>query len=94
MDDKKKVGLIVTIVTVLLCGCPGLVCMGIGLISTAGNRLEDYGFDVSGDPRAIAIPFICIGLLMLLVPLAAGIYTFLQSRKEEELEDIEVPEAL
>jgi len=97
MEDKKKVGLIVTIGTVLLCGCPGLCALATGTLFSFGYDLENYGFDVSGNPQAVAIPMICVGALMLLIPIAAGIYTLVQSRKAAEnkdIEDIEVPEPL
>lgn len=94
MDDKKRVGLIVTIGTVLLCACPGLCLLSIGAVSSLGYELENYGFDVSGNPQAVAIPLICLGVIGLLIPLAAGIYTIVQSRKAVEIEDIEVPDPL
>ncbi|MGD2026381.1 MAG: hypothetical protein PVI99_01075 [Anaerolineales bacterium] len=95
MEDKKRVGLIVTIVTVLLCGCPGLCAIAFGaMVSTMGYDLENWGWDVSGNPQAVAIPAICIGALMVLIPVAAGVYTLVQSRKEKQIEDVEVPPAI
>lgn len=94
MDDKKRIGLIATIATVLLCGCPGLCLLSLGAVSSLGYELENYGVDVSGNPQAAAIPLICFGVIMMLIPLAAGIYTIVQSRKADEIEDIEVPDPL
>ena len=95
MQDRKKVGLIVTIVTVFLCACPGLCALVFGvMVSTMGYDLENYGWDVSGDPQALAIPAICLGVFLILIPLAAGVFTLLQSRKAAEVEDVNVPPAL
>lgn len=95
MEDKKRVGLIVTVVTVLLCGCPGLCAITFGaMFSTMGYDLENYGWEVSGNPQAVAIPAICIGVLMVLIPIAVGIYTLVQSRREKALEDVDVPPAI
>ena len=94
MDDKKRIGLIVTIGTVLLCGCPGLCILASGALFSFGYDLENYGFDVNGNPQAVAIPMICVGVIMLLIPLAAGIYTVMQNRKMREVEDIDVPDPL
>ena len=95
MQDRSRVGLIVTIVTVFLCACPGLCAIVFGAtVSTMGYDLENYGWDVSGNPQAVAIPAICIGTLLVLIPLAAGVYTWTQSRKKAEIEDVEVPPAL
>ncbi len=93
MDDKKKVGLIVTIGTVLLCGCPGLCILASGAMFSFGFDPQN-GLNGSVNPQAVAIPMICVGILMLLIPLAAGIYTIVQSRKSVEIEDIEVPDPL
>jgi hypothetical protein len=95
MQDRKKVGLIVTLVTVFLCACPGLCAIAFGvMVSTMGYDLENYGWDVSGNPQAAAIPAICLGAFLVLIPLVAGVYTFLQSRKSAELQDLNVPPAL
>ncbi len=95
MEDKQKVGLIVTIVTVLLCGCPGLCAIVYGTMMAGGRS---WGWDVTGNPEAFGIPSICIGAIMLLIPIAAGIYTLMQRRKKNDLEevaeDIEVPPAI
>ena len=93
MDDKKRVGLIVTIGTVLLCGCPGLCILASGAMFSFGFNPQS-GFNGSVNPQAVAIPMICVGILLLLIPLAAGIYTIVQSRKAEEIENIEVPDPL
>ncbi|MEJ2757927.1 MAG: hypothetical protein P8046_05530 [Anaerolineales bacterium] len=94
MEDKKRLGLIITIVTVLLCGCPGLCTMAFGAMMTMGNSLENYGWEVSGNPTAVGIAFLCLSVIMVAIPIGAGIYTFVQSRKETEIDDIEVPPAL
>lgn len=95
MQDRKKVGLIVTLVTVFLCGCPGLCAIAFGvMVSATGYNLENYGWDVTGNPQAVAIPAICIGAILVIIPLAAGIYTYVQSRKTTEVSDVEVPPAL
>lgn len=94
MEDKKKLGLIITIVTVLLCGCPGLCAMAFGAMMAMGNNLENYGWDVSGNPTAVGIAFLCLSVVMIAIPVAAGIYTYMQSRKEKVVEDIEVPPGL
>lgn len=92
MEDKKRLGLIITIVTVLLCGCPGLCSLAFGAMTAAGN--VDVG---SSSPAWVGIFTLCVGLMMIAIPVAAGIYTLMQSRKEkdiENIEDIEVPPAL
>ena len=95
MEDKQKVGLIVTIVTVLLCGCPGLCAIVYGTMMATSSS---WATEVTGNPEAFGIPSICIGAIMLLIPIAAGIYTIMQRRKKNDLEvveeDIEIPPAI
>jgi hypothetical protein len=93
MEDKKQVGLIVTAVTVVLCGCPGLCLLVFGGIMAAGGSAPADIVDTTGNPLAVGIAFLCLGLLMAALPIGAGIYTFLQSQKEKELvEDDEITE--
>ncbi len=97
MEDKKKLGMILTIAAVLLCGCPGL-CMIIGGATFAqGYNLEQYGWDVTGDPAAFTgfgIAGICVGVIGILLTIGAIVYWVLQSRKAKEVVDVDVPDPL
>lgn len=91
MEDKKKVGLIVTAVTAVLCGCPGLCLLVFGALTAAGS---DYVYTY-GNSSLLGIGLVCFGLIMAAIPVGAGIYTFLQSRKEETVEEIgDIPPAI
>lgn len=92
MEDKKKVGLIVTIVTVLLCGCPGLCGLVWGGMMVFLPNVE--GAEVTGNPLAVGIPAICLSVIGILIPIAAGIYTLQQKKKAEAVIDVDVPPAI
>ncbi|MBN2043486.1 MAG: hypothetical protein JW757_00590 [Anaerolineales bacterium] len=94
MEDKKKLGMILTIVTVLLCGCPGLCLAGTGIFFSFSDAIESAGGEVTGNPEALVIPLICVGILGILITAGAGVYWFLQSRKQTESEEISVPDPL
>lgn len=100
MDDKKRVGMIATIVAVLLCGCPGLCALLYGAVFSQGYGLQEYGVEVTGDPEAFGIfgtAGICIGILGILITIGAGVYWLMQVRKAKEseaLEDIDIPDAI
>ena len=95
MQDRKNIGLIVTLVTVFLCACPGLCAIAFGaMVSSRGYDLQNYGWEVTGNPQVVAILAICFGAILVLIPLVAGVYTWMQSRKPAQIEDIEVPPAL
>lgn len=91
MEDKKKIGLIVTAVTAFLCGCPGLCGLIFGILTATNSDLVT----TTGNYEALGIGMVCLGLLMTLIPVGAGIYTFLQSKNEGTAEEIEeVPPAI
>ncbi len=84
MEDKKKVGMIATIATTLLCGCPGICLLLYGIIFAMGGGMGKMGLLTS-------IVLILVGFLMLLLPLGAGGYTFYISRAKPTIEDIDEP---
>lgn len=91
MDNKKKVGLIVTIVTIFLCACPGLCLIVFGATASYNAAFDDLGVN----PMAIVIPLICIGVLGILISIGAGIYTLVQNRKDKQVEEItDIPDPL
>ena len=92
MEDKKKVGLIVTAVTAVLCGCPGLCLLVFGALTATGS---DY-VNTYGNSTLLGVGLLCFGLIMAVIPIGAGIYTFLQSKKEEPVEVIkeDIPPAI
>lgn len=98
MEDKKQVGLIVTAVTAVLCGCPGLCILVFGALMAAGGSMPSEYVDTTGNPVAVGLAFLCVGLLLAIIPVGAGVFTILQSRKEtavEEIEEIEeIPPAI
>ena len=88
MQDKKRIGLIVTLVTIFLCACPGLIAVVAGMVIPASGGTE------SNMGSVLAISSICFGVILILIPVAAGIYTWRQTRRTVELEDMEVPPPL
>ena len=75
--DKRTLGIILTIATVLLCGCPGLLmCLG-GAMTAAG--LGTYTTDVLGTtgvgelPSGYGYGMLCLGLIGIAIPIIIGI---------------------
>jgi len=76
--DKRTLGIILTIVTVLFCGCPGLfICLG-GAMTAAGFGAE-YTTDVLGTtgagelPAATGYGMLCGGLVLIAIPIIIGV---------------------
>ncbi|MEN8241405.1 MAG: hypothetical protein ABFS17_05755 [Chloroflexota bacterium] len=98
MEDKKQVGLIVTAVSAVLCGCPGLCILVFGALAVYGGSMPDFTGESPDMAIGGGIMMICLGLILAVIPVGAGIFTYLQSKKETAVEEIveieEIPPAI
>jgi hypothetical protein len=95
MDDKKNVGIIASAITAFLCGCPGIcLCLYGAMFSIVGGT---YTSDLPGSqytrdlPPSVGYALLCVGLLMILIPVGIGGYTFF-SQRNEKAEDVDLDE--
>jgi UPF0716 family protein affecting phage T7 exclusion len=73
--EQKTVGIIATIVTVLLCGCPGLTILCFGGLGAVGAFLPDPSVD---DPQSAllgGVLMVLVGTFLLVVPIVIGFFT-------------------
>lgn len=77
--NNKNTGMIATIASALVCGCPGLFVCLFGVLTALGRGTFN---DASLSPT-VGIVLVCVSLLMLLVPVAVGFFTL---RKKPELD--------
>lgn len=76
----RQTGLIITLVTAVLCGCPGLFSCLWGLIASVVSFVPDAEIDIGGsnDPMmalAVGVGAIIIGFILVVVPLAVWFFT-------------------
>jgi hypothetical protein len=82
--DKKTVGIIATVATALLCGCPGLFLCLFGILMAAGAPVTTT---LNGQTSSQTYPptygyvMLCLSLLLILIPIVVG---FLTLRKKPE----------
>lgn len=75
--DKRTLGIILTVGTVLFCGCPGVFICLFGGLSAAG--LGTYTTDVLGTTGSGNMPawsgfgLLCLGLILIAIPIVIGI---------------------
>ena len=86
--DKKNVGIIATVATAILCGCPGLFGVCWGLIAAVVSQIPgaDINFGGSSDPKTALMSGIgafCLGVLFVAIPVVVGIITL--RKKPEEI---------
>ena len=86
--DKKTTGIIATVATVLLCGCPGLVCLCGGLVAAIASQMPNADIDVFGssDPGSAlgaGIGLLCLGVIFIAIPIVVGVLTLKKKPGEE-----------
>jgi hypothetical protein len=92
--DKKTTGIIATVVTSLLCGCPGLfLCLG-GALTAAGvgtYTTEILGTNSAGrTPPLYGFGGLCLGIVLIAIPIVVGVLTL---RNKPAAKADEVPPA-
>ena len=84
--DKKTTGLIATIATALLCGCPGLIGLCIGATSVFASFMPNADIDIFGsnDPAAattMGFVFLCLSVIFIAIPIVVGVVTLRKSKE-------------
>ena len=69
--NNRNTGIIATIATVLLCGCPGLFLCLFGALTAAGQGTFN---DASLSPT-VGIALVCVALIFILIPVGVGFFT-------------------
>lgn len=69
--DKRTTGLIATIATALLCGCPGIFICLFGALTAAGQGTFN---DQSLSP-SVGFVLLCLSLLFIAIPFVVGFAT-------------------
>ena len=84
MDTKTK-GIVATIASVVLCGCPGLLMCIFGAVTATGSmpyNTEVNGVANSGTlPPTVGFVLLCLSLIFIVIPIAVG---FFMLRKKPE----------
>ena len=83
--NNRNTGLIATIASALLCGCPGLFLCIFGAWTATGSmpyNTEFNGVTNSGYmPASYGFAMLCIALIFILIPVVIGVVTL---RKKPE----------
>ena len=84
--DKRTTGIVATVIAVLLCGCPGLLALCMGMMFAVVSRVPNADIDIAGrnDPGAAlgtGLGLLCLGILFVAIPVVVGLLT-LRSRPE------------
>ena len=69
--DKRNIGIIATIITVLLCGIPGLISLCLAALFVIGGPV----FEKNSSELLIKLGFLCTGLVFITIPVVVGVLT-------------------
>ncbi|MCC7118606.1 MAG: hypothetical protein IT310_08790 [Anaerolineales bacterium] len=87
--NNKNTGMIATIATALLCGCPGLFGCLFGAISAFGGGTYNMGSDAGAISPAVGVGMVCVSLIFILIPVGVGFFTL--RKKPGAAEEIHTP---
>ena len=92
--EKKTVGIIALVLTILCCGLPGLCGLCAGPIFVIAGAVPGANIDVFGSNEpsaaiAYGIGTICLSVLFVAIPVVVG---FLTLRKKSDVVEIEEAE--
>ncbi len=76
--DKRMIGIISTVLTVLCCACPGFFMCIFGVVGLTGTPIQTELNGVqSSQPMGapLAIGLICGSFIMILIPVIVGFFT-------------------
>ncbi len=91
---NKTTAIIITIVTALLCGCPGLVLAGIGVMAALGSQMPEVMAQNVNTPQDVLLGsgiFVCFGGLMILIPVIVGFLSIRYAKSGEPNMDEPMP---
>jgi len=85
--DNRNTGIIATIASVILCGCPGLFMCFFGATSVFASMVPGADINIGGntDPAAattMGVVTLCLSLILIAIPIVVGVVTL---RKKPEV---------
>lgn len=76
---NRNTGILATLASVILCGCPGLFLCIFGAFTATGNM--PYSTELNGITNTGTLPptagfvMLCLSLIFILIPIAVGFFT-------------------
>lgn len=98
METKESKGfaIIITLLTVLICGCPGLSLALFGVITILGLSLRRGDFKIVSStgplPAWYGDVFIAVALFMITVPVLVGFFTLREKKPAENTNQNDGPQ--
>jgi hypothetical protein len=84
--DNKTAGIIATIASVLLCGCPGIFLCIFGAATALGGGTMTLGETTQPMDPTYGFVFLCLSLIFIAIPIVVGFVTL--RKKPEAVEPL------
>ncbi|MEJ5239612.1 MAG: hypothetical protein WHS87_00225 [Anaerolineales bacterium] len=86
----RKTATILTAVTAVICGCPGLASLCFGSFfalagATPGAEIDVFGSSDPSSALALGLGMACFGVLGVLVPIIVGFVTLRKKKAESSV---------
>jgi hypothetical protein len=90
---NRTTAIVATIVTALACGIPSLILMCMGVMALLGTQMPDVmAQNPSSTTEDVVLGagiFLCVGVILLVIPILVGVFSFRLSKKEETANQID-----
>jgi hypothetical protein len=72
--ENKTAGIVITVISILICGCPGLFMCLLGAGIVAGFGTWTLNEQIGTIPSSYGLPIACVGILFIVIPIAIGFF--------------------
>ncbi len=93
---NRTTAIILTIASVVLCGCPGLFACVFGGLVAAGAPVSTELNGVSNHttlPASYGIALLCVALILILIPVVVGFLTLRNKPQQQPVMSTPIPPA-
>jgi uncharacterized membrane protein len=95
MDNRTK-GIVATVASVLLCGCPSLIICVFGILIAVGAPITttlNSESSVQTYPPTIGYVLLCLSLIFVAIPIVVGILTLRNKPAAAQVNNEPIPPA-
>lgn len=76
---NRTVAILLTALTALLCGLPGLSVICLAVLGLIGTQLPDYKATTDASPADLTAGFlilVCLGSVLIFIPVIVGFFSY------------------
>jgi len=97
--EKKTLGIILIILLVLFCACPGLCVASVGIFTSYVGNMADLGiegFEATGNTDLFGAGGIITGIVLFIIAIVGIVFAarMMKQASEEKMEDESIPPAI